>query len=53
MIVELNQKQMELVEETFAKLADNGDKLIENFYIQLFKRYPDVKPLFENVDQKE
>ena len=50
---ELDQKQIEILEETFAKLADSGDKLVENFYIQLFKRYPDVKPLFANVDQKE
>jgi methyl-accepting chemotaxis protein len=50
---QLDQKQIELVEETFSKLADNGDKLVERFYNLLFERFPDVKPMFANVDQKE
>ena len=50
---QLEQEQIEILEETFAKLADNGDKLVERFYMELFKRYPEVKPMFEGVDQKE
>ena len=50
---QLDEKQIELIEETFAKLAGSGDKLVENFYIKLFSRYPEVKPLFASVDQKE
>jgi methyl-accepting chemotaxis protein len=49
----LTQKQIKLVEDTFAKLAGSGDILVKNFYSELFKRYPDVKPMFANVDQKE
>jgi methyl-accepting chemotaxis protein len=50
---QLDQKQIELLEETFAKLADSGEILVEKFYSQLFERFPDVKPMFANVDQKE
>lgn len=50
---ELDQKQIEILEETFAKLADHGGALVEKFYNELFSRYPDVKPMFANVDQKE
>jgi methyl-accepting chemotaxis protein len=50
---QLNQQQIELVEETFSKLADSGDKLVEAFYSLLFERFPEVKPMFANVDQKE
>ena len=49
----LTQRQIKLVEETFAKLAGSGELLVEKFYSELFSRYPDVKPLFANVDQKE
>jgi len=50
---QLDQQQIELLEETFAKLAPQGEQLVENFYEKLFSRYPQVKPLFANVDQKE
>ncbi len=50
---QLDQKQIELLEETFAELAGSGELLVEKFYSQLFKRFPDVKPMFANVDQKE
>jgi methyl-accepting chemotaxis protein len=49
----LNETQIALLEETFAKLAPQGEQLVEKFYSELFKRYPEVKPMFANVDQKE
>ncbi len=49
----LTQRQIKLVEDTFAKLAPQGEALVEKFYSELFSRYPDVKPMFANVDQKE
>jgi methyl-accepting chemotaxis protein len=50
---QLTQKQIELVEDTFEKLAPHGETLVENFYSELFSRYPDVKPMFAHLDQKE
>jgi methyl-accepting chemotaxis protein len=50
---QLTQQQIELVEDTFEKLAPQGETLVENFYSELFKRYPDVKPMFAHLDQKE
>ncbi len=50
---QLDQQQIEILEETFAKLAPQGEQLVEKFYEKLFSRYPQVKPLFANVDQKE
>ncbi len=50
---QLDQKQIELLEETFAKLVDKGERMVEKFYSELFLRYPDVKPMFADVDQKE
>jgi methyl-accepting chemotaxis protein len=49
----LEQKDIELIEETFSKLVGNGDKLVESFYTSLFTKHPEVKPMFSNVNQKE
>ena len=40
---------IELLEQTFEMLAPQGEKLVARFYEELFKRYPQVKPLFENT----
>lgn len=37
---------IDLLETTFNALAPSGEKLVKRFYQELFKRYPDVKPLF-------
>ena len=50
---ELDLRQIELVENTFEKLAPHGEELVEKFYSTLFSRYPDVKPMFAHLDQKE
>ncbi len=42
---ELNTK---LLEESFSKLAQNGTKLVKQFYDELFKRHPGVEPLFKS-----
>lgn len=44
--------QIELLEQSFEALAPSGEKLVKRFYEELFKRYPHVKPLFENADIK-
>ncbi len=38
-----------LLEKTFEALAPSGEKLVKRFYQELFKRYPDVKPMFGNT----
>ena len=43
-------RNIELLEQSFAALAPNGPKLVKRFYEELFKRYPQVIPLFEHVD---
>ncbi len=40
---------VDLLEKTFDALAPSGEKLAKRFYQELFKRYPDVKPMFGNT----
>ncbi len=40
---------VDLLEQTFAALAPQGDALVRRFYEELFKRFPQVVPLFENA----
>ncbi|MDX1250753.1 MAG: PAS domain-containing protein [Gammaproteobacteria bacterium] len=42
-----------LIEKTFNILSRKGDLLVKRFYDELFKKYPQVKPLFGNVSIKE
>ncbi len=37
---------VELLEQSFEALAPSGEKLVKRFYQELFKRHPDIKPLF-------
>lgn len=39
----------DLVEETFAALAPQGDVLAARFYERLFEQYPETVPLFEDI----
>jgi methyl-accepting chemotaxis protein len=39
----------EIVEETFAALAPQGDALATRFYERLFEQYPETQPLFEDI----
>ena len=41
-----------LLEDTFAALAPQGPALVQRFYEELFRRYPDIKPLFAGVSLK-
>jgi len=40
---------VDLLEQTFAALAPQGEALVKRFYAELFERYPDVKPMFDNT----
>ncbi len=42
-----------VLEESFALLAPQGEELVRRFYDSLFKRYPQVIPLFDGVDPQE
>ncbi len=44
---------VELLEESFAALAPQGDRLVELFYENLFNDYPSVVPLFAGVEPGE
>ncbi len=43
----------ELLETSFTALEPQADILVERFYEELFRQYPEVKPLFENTDQEQ
>ena len=49
----LTATQIELLERSFNLLAPQALELVSRFYAALFKRYPDVKPMFANTDPKE
>lgn len=48
----LTENQMQLIEESFAAVAPQGEALVARFYQHLFNDYPAVKPMF-NSDPKE
>lgn len=50
---ELTDKQIDILEETFEKLAPHSEALVEKFYADLFSRYPEVEPMFSHLDIKE
>lgn len=41
----------DLLEETFNALAPQGPALVKRFYQELFRRHPEVKPMFKNTTQ--
>jgi methyl-accepting chemotaxis protein len=43
---------VKLLEDSFALLAPQGERLVQRFYDELFSRYPAVKPLFGNTTQE-
>ena len=45
--------QVELLEQSFAAVAPQADRLVEVFYQHLFEDYPAVKPLFEKAEMAE
>ncbi len=44
--------ETELLEESFAALAPQGEALAARFYERLFAEYPEVTPLFEGISVK-
>ncbi|MCH8043270.1 MAG: flavohemoprotein [Planctomycetes bacterium] len=44
---------VELLERSFAAVAPKAEELAEVFYGHLFADFPQVKPMFENVDMAE
>jgi methyl-accepting chemotaxis protein len=41
---------VELLETTFRALAPQGEALVTRFYDELFRRFPQVQPLFQGTD---
>jgi len=44
--------ETEIVEETFAALAPQGEALATRFYERLFEKYPETTPLFDDISIK-
>lgn len=44
---------IELLEASFAAIASRGQTLTRRFYKTLFANYPDVKPLFADIDMRK
>ena len=39
----------EIVEQSFAQLAEQGEQIVNEFYQHLFSHYPELKPMFDGV----
>lgn len=50
--VELTEAQKQIIRDTVPTLKAAGEELTKNFYQKMFKDYPDVKPFFNQTDQK-
>lgn len=44
---------VELLEQSFKALAPRGEELVARFYEELFRRHPQVKPMFANTTVEE
>lgn len=44
---------VDVLESSFQALAPVGETLTRNFYVSLFKKFPDVVPMFENTSVEE
>jgi nitric oxide dioxygenase len=49
----MNDSQIQLVQESFAKVVPIKDAAAEIFYSDLFETAPEVKPYFANSDMSE
>lgn len=49
----MNQTQVQLVQQSFAKVAPIAEKAAELFYGRLFEIAPQVKPMFKSTDMAE
>ncbi len=45
--------QVALLEQSFASVAPQGERIADVFYQQLFNDYPEVQPLFANANMAE
>ena len=45
--------QAKLLQDNLQKMSSKGKDLASTFYSQLFKRYPQVKVLFQNTDMDQ
>lgn len=41
---------IELLEQSFSEVSSQGNELVERFYRHLFADFPQVRPLFQNVE---
>ncbi|WP_094677680.1 globin family protein [Hydrocoleum sp. CS-953] len=45
--------KIEIIEQTFAQIKPNAEKFAASFYVNLFREYPELKPLFVNTDMEK
>ncbi len=50
---QLNDTDIELLQASFALLAEQSEQLVETFYEKLFEHYPSMQSLFANTDMKQ
>lgn len=50
--VDLTEAQKQIIRDTVPTLKAAGEELTKNFYQKMFKDYPEVKPFFNQTDQK-
>lgn len=49
----MSKMDFSVIEKTFNQIAPSGEILVKRFYEELFKRYPDVKPLFKGISVRD
>ncbi|MGD1717063.1 globin family protein [Dapis sp. BLCC M172] len=45
--------KIEIIEQSFAQIKPNAEKFAASFYVNLFREYPELKPLFVNTDMEK
>ncbi|MEW5756505.1 MAG: methyl-accepting chemotaxis protein [Pseudomonadota bacterium] len=48
--ISTDSSDIDILESSFKALAPHADELVSRFYEELFKRHPQVRPLFRGVD---
>jgi hemoglobin-like flavoprotein len=50
---DITERQIQLVQESFAAIAPRGEALAARFYERLFGDYPELRPMFKSAPQEQ